>query len=111
MATIALINKTNADYLANVKAEMLTLGTPVINVVFDDAQGIYVALEGSHRLTAAKELNLVPVLNVVEVEDTDIYVEDLGLGITDCEYTVQDLLDMAYRATLVDFDDIEIAQG
>lgn len=108
MKTIALISKTNRERLEVVKTEMLELGAPTIHVVFDEGQGIYIALEGGHRLQAAKELDLTPTLIVVELEDTDIHVEDLGLGIDDCEYTVDELLAQAYRTQLVDFDEVNL---
>ena len=108
MTTIALINKTNKDRLEVVKSEMLELGAPTINVIFDEGQGVYVALEGSHRLQAAKELDLIPTLIVSKLKDTDIHVEDLDLGIDDCEYTVDELLAQVYRTQLVDFDEVDI---
>ena len=44
---------------------MSGLGSPVISVV-EISEGYYMALEGSHRTTAAKELGLVPVLQIID---------------------------------------------
>jgi len=57
--------------LAKVTAEMEKLGRPKIRVVFshNDYGPIYRAIEGSHRLAAAAELELTPELIVLNEED------------------------------------------
>lgn len=42
------------------------MGSPVITCL-EISPGYYFALEGSHRTTAAQELGLEPILNVVDV--------------------------------------------
>lgn len=83
MAYIATINAIDADHLEAVKAQMLELGAPEIRCVRDEAQGIFVALEGSHRLAAAHELGIVPVLKVLEGDEM-ILCDDIGYD--DCGY-------------------------
>ena len=57
-------NRINARHLETVVADMKELGAPTILVVKDPAGG-YAALEGSHRLAAAKKLGLKPDFQVV----------------------------------------------
>ena len=67
MTTIYAIHGTEADKLAGVIAEMETMGAPTIHVV--DCGDHYMALEGSHRLAAAHELGLEPVIVIHDQAD------------------------------------------
>lgn len=67
MITVYAIHGTDTEKLAAVVAEMRTLGAPTIRVV--DCGDHYMALEGSHRLAAAAELGLTPILTVYEQND------------------------------------------
>jgi len=66
------INEPIKSHLKSVVEYMEKHGSPTIRVYEYDS-GIYYALEGSHRLAAAKILNMVPVLLVMDLEDS---VED-----------------------------------
>jgi hypothetical protein len=75
MITIYAIHAPDAEKLAAVIGEMRALGAPKIRVV--DCGDHYMALEGSHRLAAACELDLTPELVVYEQDDViDISNED-----------------------------------
>lgn len=65
--TIRIIDVVNADRLAEVKQEMAVLGAPHIRVV--DIGEEYFALEGSHRLTAARDLGIYPILTILEHDE------------------------------------------
>lgn len=67
ISALYLIHAVDPSKLASVKAEMLTLGAPVVRVV--DCGDHYMALEGCHRLTAAAELGIAPVLTVLGQDD------------------------------------------
>jgi hypothetical protein len=56
-------NKVDPKKLAVVKSEMERLGPPTIRAYWDGEK--YIALEGSHRAAAAKELGMTP--NIKEV--------------------------------------------
>lgn len=77
MTTIYAIHQPDADKLASVIAEMRILGAPTIEVV--DCGDYYQALEGSHRLAAAAELGIEPILTVyaqdevVDISNFDWY--------------------------------------
>ena len=95
--TIALVHKHyDATHLEAVKAEMAKLGAPVVKAVWMECYGHYAALEGCHRIRAAKELGLVPL--IVDVE----YSDDLVDGM-DGEWTVSQIADDSYKAELIEF--------
>ena len=62
------------EHLDDVREEMRRLGTPVIRACWDASTGVWQALEGNHRLRAAQELGLVPV--IVEVAPDVVLGED-----------------------------------
>lgn len=61
------IHAPAAAKLNAVKAEMLMLGAPSIRVV--DCGDYYMALEGSHRLAAAADLDIAPAFVVFAQDD------------------------------------------
>lgn len=61
------INRPEAEHLDAVKGEMQTLGSPTIRAA--DAGDFYIALEGSHRLHAAAELDVPVNFDVIDLED------------------------------------------
>jgi hypothetical protein len=77
MTTVIAINKTDDAHLAAVTAEMRTLGAPTIRCIRDDAQGVVLALEGSHRLAAAAALGLTPEFVMVG-DDEMLICEEIG---------------------------------
>jgi len=74
------INRPEPEHLETVKAEMKTLGSPTIRVA--DAGDFYVALEGSHRLHAAAELDVPVIFDVIDPED-DIDLRTLDVDTMD----------------------------
>lgn len=72
---VSAINKTDAEHLAAVIEDMKIMGAPTIRVYNNG--GEIVALEGSHRLAAAKALGLIPV--IVEMDENDEMVSDLDI--------------------------------
>ena len=61
---VRLPNEIDAKKLNEVMEEMKVLGRPRIDVV--DTGEEYLALEGSHRLTAAHKLGIKPIYNIVD---------------------------------------------
>ena len=92
----------DAAHLAAVKAEMQTLGSPVIRAVRMECWGIWVALEGCHRIRAAKELGLLPVIYEVEYSDT-VTTDDLGLDMGGDSWTVAELADRGNETEVMEF--------
>lgn len=61
---ILIPNKTTESRLIAVVDLMRDIGSPIIECI-KIGNGKYLALEGSHRVTAAKMLGFEPVLNVI----------------------------------------------
>jgi hypothetical protein len=75
ITSLRLVHPTSPEHVERVKAEMLTRGPPTIRVV--ECGDCYMAIEGCHRLIAAAELGIAPVLNVLSQEEL-VEVDSLG---------------------------------
>ena len=64
MRPLIALHETTPKHLAIVKIAMGTLGAPTIRAV--EVGDMLFAIEGTHRLAAAKELGILPVGEVVE---------------------------------------------
>jgi hypothetical protein len=87
MEVLLMHDYYDKDHLENVKKTMETMGTPTIKAFLDPAYDIYIAMEGCHRLRAAKELGLTPIFDLVE------YTDDI---VCDNEQTVVEIVDSAF---------------
>ena len=67
--TIVGINTVSDDVLRGVMSEMERLGPPKIRAIRH--RGLLYAIEGTHRLEAAKRLRLLPVVQVIADDSTD----------------------------------------
>jgi len=88
-------------HLADVKAEMKKLGAPTIKAVYLAGNDHYAALEGTHRILAAKDLGLVPIIDTIDYDKTK---DDFVDGMQD-DFTVAEICDRAYQAKEVCFND------
>lgn len=103
---IALLHEHfDETHLGVVKAEMATMGAPVVKAVWVEAANRWVALEGCHRLRAAHALGLVP--EIEEVEYSEAVAAELGLDIQDAELTVAQIVDDSWNAESLVFGDSE----
>jgi len=68
-------NKPCPKHLQKVKEDVLKYGIPVIRVVQRGDE--YIAIEGSHRCAACKELGIVPKIQVISESE---YLEDGGVS-------------------------------
>jgi len=76
---IALLHKHfNKDHLEEVKAEMAVMGAPVIKAVWLEHLDLFAALEGCHRIRAAKELGLNVIIDEVEYSEEAIEMNEFG---------------------------------
>lgn len=75
---IALFHKHyNQKHLDAVRAEMLTLGAPKIRCIWDAAHEVWLAVEGCHRLRAAHDLGIEPVIiDVTENETVTVQIDE-----------------------------------
>ena len=65
---ILIPNRVTPNRSVEVKRKMESLGAPVIYCI-EISPDYYFALEGSHRVTAAHELGLIPTVIVVDTLD------------------------------------------
>jgi hypothetical protein len=88
------------NHLDAVIDAMRGLGAPVIKAVWDECYGLWIALEGSHRLVAAQALGLTPVIEPVEYDD-DTTTDDVAPGSYQDNHNVADIVaDACRRAPL-----------
>lgn len=103
--TIALFHpQHDVNKLEQVKSEMQTLGAPVIKGFWSENYGMWLAVEGCHRIRAAKELGIMPIMEQIESE-TVIIQNDGEDQEMNCNELEQELNDIAYRQTLIDFEE------
>ena len=110
MTTVILLHAYyDEEHLKEVVSEMQTLGTPTVRVIWSEVYGAYLALEGCHRIRAAKQLGLVPVFEVVEFEDVTEVVNDVCDGILEDDDTFETIIDRAVNSAnhggMVEFED------
>jgi hypothetical protein len=55
--------------LADVKQKMKLMGAPKIKAVWMECHNLWAAIEGTHRLHAAKSLGLMPIIDPVGYSD------------------------------------------
>ena len=92
-------NATNRDHLEEVKAQMETIGAPSIRV-FCTGEA-YIAIEGSHRVAAAHELNIIP--DFIVVEESDV-ISDHDLQCLSDVVTVAEILEyLGYTQYVYEF--------
>lgn len=107
---IALVHDHfSEEHLAEVIEEMKKRGAPKIRAVWMECYDHWAALEGCHRIRAAKELGYVP--EIVELEyddiaDMDIRDNELNLDI-DNDGTIGELIDDTRNNIIIEFDDDE----
>ena len=76
---IALLHKHfDAEKLESVKSEMSVLGAPTIKAVWLEHLDLFAALEGCHRIRAAKELGLDVIIDEVEYSEDTIKLNEFG---------------------------------
>ena len=94
---IALVhNHYDEAHLAVVIEEMKTLGAPVIKAVWMECYGHWAALEGCHRIRAAKALGLTPEIDEVEYSDDPCDVDGM---------TVAEVADRSRESDVIEFED------
>ena len=87
------------QHLDTVKAEMQKLGVPTIKAIWSECYGMWMAVEGCHRIRAAKDLGLTPNIEEITSEtviiqidgddeevETEALAEELQDGLWQTEY-------------------------
>jgi hypothetical protein len=101
---IALVHDHySEEHLAEVIEQMKTLGAPKIHAVWMECYGHFAALEGCHRIRAAKVLGLVP--EIIEVDYSDEMASTILGYDGDEDYPISEICDDSYRSTIIEFDE------
>ena len=101
MEIVLLHKEYDKKHLDEVIANMKKMGAPTIKAYYDEAEGIYFATEGCHRIRAAKKLGIMPVIDIIDWEE-EIENKDTG-DILTSEW----LFNNYSYTTTIDFDDFE----
>ena len=91
---IITVNEIDKTHLQTVISDMKRLGSPTIKAVWVEAWDCWVALEGSHRIHAAKELGLS--LDIDEIEYSSALVGDHVITDDTQWMTVEEFVDSAW---------------
>lgn len=98
--TIIVPHKVDQAHLIKVVDDMRQLGAPTIRAIWLDYADSWVALEGTHRLNAAKKIGITPTIQEVSYDDVcdmDITDKSLGLDIDMPGTTIEQYCDMCVR--------------
>lgn len=101
---IALYHSHYSDkHLAEVQAEMTKRGAPVIRAIWSECYGMWLAIEGCHRLRAAQNLGLTPVIKDVSGQKTVTYQVDGETVRARTDDLLEELQDSAPRTAILTF--------
>lgn len=103
---IALFHKHyNETHLEEVKAKMLKLGAPKIRAIWSEAYGVWMAVEGCHRLRAAEALGICPIIIDVSNQKTlTVQLDEENVKVKRVEFEEEYLGDV-WRSEIISFDD------
>lgn len=96
----------DAQKLESVKKEMQDLGAPTIKAVWMDCYDHWAALEGCHRIRAAADLGLVPVIEEIEYSE-EVTLDEIGCDQSGDGCTIAEVCDDSFRAEIVAFYKLE----
>ena len=101
---IALVHDHySEEHLAEVIEQMKVLGAPKIHAVWMECYDHYAALEGCHRIRAAKVLGLVP--EIIEVDYSDEMASTILGYDGDEDYPISEICDDSYKSVIVEFEE------
>ena len=97
----------NKEHLDSVMSDMAQMGAPVIRAIYDEANSVFVALEGCHRIRAAKKLGLTPIISEVNFDDVaGLALNDPKLSLDfDNDTLIDDFFYDAPRRPIIEFND------
>jgi hypothetical protein len=106
MISIALFHKHyDKDHLNEVKEIMKEKGAPVIRAMWSDLYGMWLAVEGCHRIRAAKELGLTPIIKDVSNQKTVTFQMDCESVKKSASKLLYKLNEDASKTTIIDFEE------
>lgn len=103
---IALLhNHYNETHLEEVKNIMSVKGAPKIRAIWSEVYGMWMAVEGCHRLRAAEALNILPIIvDVSDKKTLTIQVDGDNVKVNRAELE-EELTDNAWRMKSIEFSE------
>lgn len=95
----------NDQHLEEVKAEMIKRGAPVIRTIWSECHGVWMAIEGCHRIRAAEALGLTPVIKDVSEQKTVRMQVDEEIVRVNVKQLTEELVDAAPRSVMIKFEE------
>ncbi|NLH78490.1 MAG: ParB N-terminal domain-containing protein, partial [Acidobacteria bacterium] len=90
-------------HLEEVKAIMARRGAPVIRAIWNECHGVWMAIEGCHRIRAAQELGLTPIIkDISRQKRVRMQVDGENVRVS-VRRLAEELQDEAPRAELITF--------
>jgi len=100
--TIALLHKHySEEHLAEVMEQMEELGAPVIRAIWSELYGMWLAVEGCHRIRAAVELGEEVEIEDISEEETIEVQEDGEMVTRRVEELLEELTDNAPYTAII----------
>ena len=97
----------NQEHLDAVQSEMVERGVPVIRAIWSECHGLWMAIEGCHRLRAAQALGITPIIKDITAQKTVSFQVD---GVTVKERIndsfFEDLQNNACRTEILKFEEV-----
>lgn len=108
MLSIILLHKHyDGKHLEEVKSKMVKRGTPKIRCIWSEVYGCWMAVEGCHRLRAAQELGLTPIIKDISEQKTVSHQTRDGSVKMSMPKMIEFLQETAYKSTILDFKEDE----
>jgi len=103
---IALLHKHYTEQqLSQVKAIMAKRGTPTIRATWSEVYGMWMAFEGCHRIRAAKELGLIPIIkDISQQKYARIQQDGCNIRVNVAKFAAE-MEDDLWKADYISFDD------
>ena len=105
MRIILFHKQYSEEHLAKVTEEMKELGAPTIRAIWSEMYGEWMAVEGCHRIRAAKTLGLTPIIEDIS-EDETVTIECDGYDETfPVSELFEELQDGAWQSAGIKFEE------
>ena len=102
---IALYHKHyDKQHLEKVKTEMQKRGAPTIRCIWSPAYNLWMAVEGCHRLRAAHDLGITPIVkDISEQKTVTVQCDEIDTVRRSIAELAEELTDDVWKADILEF--------
>lgn len=98
-------NHYDEAHLEAVKAEMVKRGAPKIRAIWSETYGMWMAVEGCHRLRAAQALGIRPIIIDISNQKTlTVQLDGENVKVKRAAFE-EEFLENVWQSEIVSFDD------